>query len=129
MKADACDAAEEVGRRSSERGADVAVDAVGVPEATETAIRCLRKGGSLALVGNLSPTVQLPLQAVVVREISLYGSYAARREHPSCLDMIARAAVRLEGLISAVAPLSEGAAWFERLYNREPGLMKVILRP
>jgi L-iditol 2-dehydrogenase len=28
-----------------------------------------------------------------------------------------------------VAPLEEGAAWFDRLYRREPGLMKVVLRP
>jgi len=31
--------------------------------------------------------------------------------------------------IRAVAPLAEGPAWFERLYRREAGLMKVILRP
>jgi threonine dehydrogenase-like Zn-dependent dehydrogenase len=37
--------------------------------------------------------------------------------------------VRLDGLISAVAPLEDGPAWFERLYAREPGLMKVILQP
>jgi L-iditol 2-dehydrogenase len=38
-------------------------------------------------------------------------------------------AIRVEPLISAVAPLTEGAAWFDRLYSREPGLMKVVLRP
>ena len=32
-------------------------------------------------------------------------------------------------LVSAVAPLSEGADWFERLYRKEPGLLKVILKP
>jgi L-iditol 2-dehydrogenase len=32
-------------------------------------------------------------------------------------------------LISAVAPLSEGARWFERLYQKERGLFKVILTP
>jgi hypothetical protein len=32
-------------------------------------------------------------------------------------------------LISAVAPLADGASWFQRLYDREPGLMKVVLRP
>jgi Zn-dependent alcohol dehydrogenase len=31
-------------------------------------IRSLRKGGTLVLVGNLSPTVDLPLQEVVSRE-------------------------------------------------------------
>ena len=34
-----------------------------------------------------------------------------------------------ETLISAVAPLSEGATWFERLRQAENGLMKVILTP
>jgi L-iditol 2-dehydrogenase len=38
-------------------------------------------------------------------------------------------AVKVDELISAVAPLGDGAAWFERLYRREPGLMKVILVP
>jgi L-iditol 2-dehydrogenase len=32
-------------------------------------------------------------------------------------------------LLSAVAPLEEGVAWFQRLYAREPGLLKVVLQP
>jgi len=28
-----------------------------------------------------------------------------------------------------VAPLEEGASWFDRLYRHEAGLMKVILQP
>jgi L-iditol 2-dehydrogenase len=43
--------------------------------------------------------------------------------------MMASGAVNVDTLISAVAPLAEGAAWFERLRQREPGLMKVILAP
>jgi hypothetical protein len=31
--------------------------------------------------------------------------------------------------ISAIAPLSEGAAWFERLYKNEEDVGKVILVP
>ena len=32
-------------------------------------------------------------------------------------------------LLSAVAPLSEGPSWFDRLYRKEPGLLKVVLNP
>jgi len=32
-------------------------------------------------------------------------------------------------LITAVAPLRDGPAWFERLYAHEPNLMKVVLEP
>ena len=37
--------------------------------------------------------------------------------------------IEVDGMISAVAPLSEGAEWFRRLYNKESGLRKVILVP
>jgi threonine dehydrogenase-like Zn-dependent dehydrogenase len=43
--------------------------------------------------------------------------------------MMSRGAIRVDPLISAVAPLAEGASWFDRLYRHEANLMKVILRP
>ncbi|NOZ20387.1 MAG: galactitol-1-phosphate 5-dehydrogenase [Planctomycetes bacterium] len=109
--------------------ADVAFEVVGITPAVQTAVGCLRKGGALGLVGNLSPEVELPLQAVVTRQLTLYGSCASCGEYPACLDMIARGAIRVEPLKSATAPLAEGAERFERLYKREKGLMKVVLVP
>jgi threonine dehydrogenase-like Zn-dependent dehydrogenase len=43
--------------------------------------------------------------------------------------MLGRGELQAAPLISAAAPLSEGAAWFDRLYRKEPGLMKVVLNP
>ena len=115
--------------RTGGRGADVAFEAVGIAPTLNLAIRCLRKGGALTLVGNLAPAAEFPLQAAVTRELTLYGSCASRGEYPACLDMIARGAIHVDPLISAVAPLAEGAAWFQRLYDGEPGLLKVVLTP
>jgi L-iditol 2-dehydrogenase len=129
LKPDAVDVAAEVLALTEGRGADVAFEVVGMSPTLELATQCLRKGGVLTLVGNLTPRTDFLLQAVVTRELTLYGSCASRGEYPACLDMIARGIVNVDALISAVAPLSEGATWFDRLYNREPGLMKVILRP
>jgi len=111
------------------RGADVGFEVVGNTAALQTALAGVRKGGALTLIGNLSPTVDLPLQSVVTREITVYGSCASRGEYPACLEMIARGAVNVDALISVVAPLSEGGSWFQRLYNGEEGLMKVIFQP
>jgi L-iditol 2-dehydrogenase len=111
------------------RGADIAIEAVGATEPLATAVKSLRKGGTLTLVGNVSPQVELPLQWVVTRQVSLLGSCASAGEYPVCLDLLARGMIRVEPLISAVAPLEEGPTWFERLYRREPSLMKVILEP
>ncbi len=110
-------------------GADLAVEAVGVAPTVEMATRCVRKGGSVTLVGNVSPRVELPLQVTVTRELTIYGSCASSGEYPACLDMLLRGAVKTAPIRSAVAPLAEGASWFERLYRKEPGLLKVILKP
>jgi L-iditol 2-dehydrogenase len=71
----------------------------------------------------------LPLQEVVSRQIRLQGSCASSGEYPLVIDLIATGEIRVDPLISAVAPLSEGPLWFDRLYRREPNLMKVILQP
>jgi L-iditol 2-dehydrogenase len=115
--------------RTEGRGADIAFEAVGITAAVGAAVEAVRMGGRLVLVGNLSPRIELALQSVVTRQVSLLGSCASQGEYPSCLELIARGKVNLQSFISARAPLSEGASWFDRLYRQEPGLMKVILEP
>jgi L-iditol 2-dehydrogenase len=123
------DIEKEVLGMSEGRGADIAFEAVGISETVKTAIEGARKGACVTLVGNLSPTVEIPLQSVVTREIRLQGSCGIAGEFPAVLDMIARKEINTESFLSAEAPLSEGADWFKRLYNKEPGLIKVVLIP
>ena len=111
------------------RGVDAAFEAVGVSGTVAVAVGCLRKGGTVTLVGNIARNIDFPLQAVVTRELSLHGSCSSRGEYPAALEMLARGALKAEPLISAAAPLSEGASWFDRLYRKEPGLLKVVLKP
>jgi L-iditol 2-dehydrogenase len=123
------DAAETVLGLTDGRGADAAFEVVGITETVDAACRCLRKGGALTLVGNVSASVEFPLQWVVTRQISAQGSCASAGEYGPCLDFIASGAVDADPLISGVVPLAEGEAWFRRLKGGEPGLMKVILVP
>ena len=111
------------------RGADVAYEAVGRPETVRAAIRSVRKGGTVTLIGNLTPNVELPLQEVVTRELSLLGSCASSGEYPECIDLLASGVVDVAPLISVTAPLEEGPAWFDRLHRGDGRLMKVILQP
>lgn len=123
------DVPEEVRKLTDGRGANIAVEVVGNTIAVNTAINSLRKGGALTIVGNLAPTVEFPLQEVVTRQISVAGSCSSSGEYPACLDMIARGVVNVDALVSKIAPLSEGADWFRKLYSQEENLMKVILTP
>ena len=123
-----CDAAQEI-QELTHGGADLAMECVGATAPVKTAVAAVRKGGAVTLVGNLSPNIEFPLQSVVTREITVYGSCASSGEYPACLDLLARGVVKVDPIISAMAPLEEGAAWFERLYGHDSGLMKVILQP
>lgn len=129
LNAKTSDLAQHVANLTGGHGADVALEVVGATPSLQTAIACARKGGAVTLVGNLAPQADLPLQSVVTRELSLFGTCASSGEYPACMELMARGAIDVAPMISAVAPLEEGAAYFDRLYNREPGLIKVLLHP
>jgi L-iditol 2-dehydrogenase len=124
-----CDAIEAVLERTGGRGVDVSLEVVGAASPIATAIGCTRRGGQIALVGNLSAEVPLPLQTVVTRELTLVGTLASAGEYPRAIELIASGAMRVAPLISAIVPLAEGPQWFERLYSRDSGLLKVVLCP
>ncbi|MDR1813952.1 MAG: zinc-binding dehydrogenase, partial [Tannerella sp.] len=108
---------------------DFGFEAIGISPTVNAMIDALRKGGTAVLVGNVTPSIDFPLQKVVTSEIKVQGSCAINGEYEMVLDLIASGALNVDDMISAVAPLSEGAEWFRKLYNREGNLNKVILHP
>jgi L-iditol 2-dehydrogenase len=129
FSAAASDFVAEIVRRSGGAGVDVAIEAVGRSETVNAAIQCVRKGGAVTLVGNIAPEVGFPLQRVVTGQLRIQGSCASAGEYPRAMELISSGAVNVKPLISAVAPLEDGPAWFERLYAHEPNLLKVVLAP
>jgi len=129
LRPDLDDVPAAVARLCAGRGADVAFEAVGTGATVNLALTSLRKGGSLTLIGNLAQRVDLPLQEMVIRELTLRGTTNAAHEWDACLQMLARGVVEVDPLISMIAPLREGVGWFDRLLKGDPGLMKVILKP
>ena len=111
------------------RGADAVLECVGTSATIKLSIDAVRKGGTVTLVGNITPTIEMGLQSTVTRQIRLQGSCASSGEYPACISLMSRGAIRVDPLLSAVVPLEDGAKWFRRLYEREPGLLKVVLQP
>jgi L-iditol 2-dehydrogenase len=120
---------QQILQETNGRGVDLVLEAVGRDETVSAAVGAVRKGGTVTLVGNITPQVTLPLQKVVSRQIRLQGSCASSGEYPQAMELISNGKIRVTPLITAVAPLSDGARWFERLHSREPNLMKIVLDP
>jgi L-iditol 2-dehydrogenase len=120
---------QDVLKLTNARGVDVVLEAVGRDETVSASIDAVRKGGTVTLIGNITPQVTLPLQKVVSRQIRLQGSCASSGEYPQAMELISNGKIRVGPLITAVAPLHDGARWFERLHSREPNLMKIVIDP
>jgi L-iditol 2-dehydrogenase len=119
----------EVMTRTGGKGVDLVLEAVGRNETIAAAIDCTRKGGTVTLIGNITPEVTIPLQKVVSRQLRLQGSCASAGEYPEAIELVAGGKIQVKPLITAIASLEEGPRWFERLHAREPNLMKVVLTP
>lgn len=119
----------EILRRTGGRGVDVVLEAVGRAETVVASVDCVRRGGTVTLIGNIQPEIPLPLQRVVTREIRLQGSCASAGEYTEAIRLLASGAITVKPLISAVSSLEEAATWFKRLHAREAGLLKVVVTP
>jgi L-iditol 2-dehydrogenase len=119
----------EILRLTNGTGVDAALECVGIDATVRAAVDSVRKGGTVTLVGNITPEVTLPLQKAVTRQIRLQGSCASAGEYPRAIELLTTGAIRVRPLITAIAPLEDGPRWFERLHSREPNLMKIVLTP
>ncbi|QDS92848.1 Sorbitol dehydrogenase [Roseimaritima multifibrata] len=123
------DVANRVAELTNGRGADIALEVVGTTATVQSAIASVRKGGHVTLVGNVSPTIDLPLQSVVTRELTIKGTCGCNGEYPACIALMSSGAIQVAPLITQQISLADGPQWFERLYAGDPGQMKVVIRP
>lgn len=122
------DALEQILKITGE-GADVAIDATGISVTANLCINAVHLNGRVVFIGNLAQKIDFPLQAVVTRQISLFGSCASAGEYGKCLELISGGQVDVEAMIDHSVPLSEGGEYILKLYHRQDGLNKVVLLP
>ncbi len=126
VPADAPDMMDQLRAATGPRGADAALEAVGVQATFETALEITRKGGSVTLIGNVAPQISMALQSVVSREITLYGVCANNSEIPDCVELIASGRLNIDPFISEYASIEDGQAVFDRLYKGVEGNIRTV---
>ena len=57
------------------RGADVVFEAVGLSPTVDQSVRAARLGAQVTWIGNSDPRVELGMQDVVTKELTLRGAY------------------------------------------------------
>jgi L-iditol 2-dehydrogenase len=123
------DPVERVLAATNGRGADAVLEAVGVSATTGQSVRVARSGGHVTWIGNSAPVVELPMQELVTRELTLRGSYGFAGEFEQAADAIAAGTIDVRQLIERFAPLDEGSELFTELGSGELDAVKVVLTP
>jgi L-iditol 2-dehydrogenase len=111
------------------QGADAVFEAVGVAETAAQSLLSVRSGGHVTWIGNSAPLVELPMQELVTREVTLRGSYGFREEFEQAADALAAGTIDVQHLIERLAPLEEGSDLFRELGSGELDAVKVVLTP
>ncbi|HEU4510333.1 MAG TPA: alcohol dehydrogenase catalytic domain-containing protein [Pyrinomonadaceae bacterium] len=104
---------------------DVVVEASGAAAGFDLALNLLRPKGQLVLKSTFHGKTELDAARIVVDEISIVGSRCGRFAH--ALDLLKKAAVDVDSLVSEELPLAKGVQAMRRAAAR--GVLKVLLRP
>jgi alcohol dehydrogenase len=114
-------------------GVDVAVEALGTQGTFESALRCLRPGGTLSSLGVYSGKLQLPYQAIaaglgdirIVTTLCPGGKERMRR----LMSMVRAARFDPTPLITHSFALDDIAEAYQLFGDRREGVLKIAIRP
>lgn len=100
-------------------------------EALREAIRVVRRGGTISIVGVYgTPYDNFPIGQLFDKGISLkMGQAPVHNIIDSLLDLVVAGDIRLDDVISHQVPLSEGANAFEIFSKKQDNCVKVVMRP
>jgi 6-hydroxycyclohex-1-ene-1-carbonyl-CoA dehydrogenase len=107
-------------------GANVAFEAIGLPQTQEQAFACLRTGGRLVLVGFAGEAMRLDGGRAMFREMEIVGSLGCRSiDYPRVISLVEQGRLRLAELVTARFPLAEINQAFETL-RQGKGVRSVV---
>lgn len=122
------DAAAATAELTGGLGADVAIEAVGIPETFELCTRLARPGGHVANVGVHGRPAVLHLEDLWIRNLTITTGLVDTHSTPALLDMIAAGRLDPTGFITHRFAMDDMAAAYETFADpRSTGALKVVL--
>ena len=124
------DLPEEVRRITAGRGADTAIEAVGLEKTVGQAISSVKYGGRVTIAGLLDEMIRVNILQVALKEIQLNGSYGRTNDDfRRSLTVLEEDAPTIRRLITHRFPLDHIAQAFETMSKEKGSAMKIVLIP
>lgn len=121
---------EKVKQLTGGYGADVVIEAIGLPATWEQALRMVRKGGTVLEFGGCPPGTDIKVRTELLHygEVTLLGTFHTTPAHfKKALSLIASGAIRVKPLITRKMKLEEIKDAFEILTTSKNHLKIAIL--
>lgn len=124
----AADVLEAIFAETGGLGADRAFEAVGLPVTLVQALKSVRKGGLVVLVGLFEQAeTSIPANIFVQREILLTGSQGYNWDFQEAVELLVEGKVDLKRLITHQFPFSEVQRAFDTMIDPAKGAIKVVV--
>jgi L-iditol 2-dehydrogenase len=104
---------------------DAFIDASGAPAAVASGLAAVRPAGRAVLLGMGAVTMELPVQLIQNRELTLTGVFRYAGTWPTAIALVGSGRVELDAMVTARYPLEETAAALDS--DRVPGNIKSIV--
>ncbi|KUK13921.1 MAG: galactitol-1-phosphate 5-dehydrogenase [Synergistetes bacterium] len=96
-------------------GFDRVIIAAGVPSSLSDALRLVRSGGRIVMVGMIRKKIEIDPLPIVGREITVYGSYMFTKEMHEVMDYLSNKMLNVKDIITSVCSLEELPDMFKKL--------------
>ncbi len=130
LVSDGNDIVSEVRRLTGGHGVDVAIEAVGVPETWEQAVRMLRRGGTVNFFGGCPSQTHVSLDTSLLHysEITCKASFHFTPRHvKQALDTVARGEITAADFVNRVEPLENLLEVMRHLMSHNGHLKTAII--
>lgn len=106
-------------RLMAEGGFDVVFEASGAPAGLNFAYQTAAKGGRIVQIGTQPDNVTLPINLVMSKELTVFGSMRYAHVYPMVLDLIRSGKIAVNDLISAVYPYDNMQEAMDRAVSKD----------
>lgn len=110
-------------------GADYVIEAVGAPEVFDQCLTAVAPGGTVSSIGVFQEPVELPMQFLMTKNISIKMGLANLIHMKKLINLIQNGKLDLTPIITHSLPLAEAQKGYEIFEKRLDGAIKVLFKP
>lgn len=111
-------------------GADIAIEAIGMPQTMEAAFGTLRKGGRFVVVGYSAEDIKLSAAKIMYFEMEIRGSLGCRPvDYPKLIELCRLGKIRVAEQVTHKFPLDRINNAFDLLRSHDETVLRSVVIP